>query len=86
MHSSFAVIFPLHCLYLVAVHKYPAASLWRSISAAIADHLAPTSEAGQFPHAHFLRLALACTVGVTLPALLWFAAVSLASYVPPPVV
>jgi uncharacterized membrane protein YesL len=29
----------------------------------------------------FIRLVLALTVGITYPGLLWFAAVSLASYV-----
>ncbi|KAJ7293558.1 hypothetical protein C8J57DRAFT_1043403 [Mycena rebaudengoi] len=77
VHSSFAVIFPLHLLYLTATTKYSAAALCNGVTVALANHLAPQQRA--FPRYQFLRLILALTVGLTYPGLLWFAAISLAS-------
>ncbi|KAG6825315.1 hypothetical protein H0H92_004087, partial [Tricholoma furcatifolium] len=47
----------------------------------MADFLKEGETAGsdKFPTVAFLRLASACTVGLTLPALLWFAAITLSS-------
>ncbi|KAF8078643.1 hypothetical protein FPV67DRAFT_1557902 [Lyophyllum atratum] len=81
VHSAFSIIFPLHFLYLTAVCNHSASSLWSGLSIAITDHLAPLERSGskKSPLLLFLRLALACTAGITFPALLWFAAISLAS-------
>ncbi|KAF9568408.1 hypothetical protein CPC08DRAFT_404065 [Agrocybe pediades] len=83
VHSSFSMIFPLHLLYLLATTEYTTTSLMKGLSITIAHHLAPNQFSNayryQFPRTKFLRLVLYCTVGITCPGLLWFAAVSLAS-------
>ncbi|KAG6911978.1 hypothetical protein DXG01_000226 [Tephrocybe rancida] len=53
-------------------------TLLESLYITITDHLAPQGSA-KFPSLPFLRLALVCTIGLTLPALLWFVAITLAS-------
>ncbi|KAH0590764.1 hypothetical protein J132_05461 [Termitomyces sp. J132] len=78
VHSSFALIFPLHALYLILFQGYSAASLRDLLCLLITDHLAPSSPT-KFPFFPFLRLALMCTLGLTLPALLWYTAITLAS-------
>ncbi|KAG6898118.1 hypothetical protein C0992_005445 [Termitomyces sp. T32_za158] len=78
VHSSFALIFPLHALYLIFFHGYSAASLRDILRLAITDHLAP-QDLSKFPLYPFLRLASICTLGITIPALLWFAAIALTS-------
>ncbi|KAJ6621730.1 hypothetical protein B0H10DRAFT_2017232 [Mycena sp. CBHHK59/15] len=83
VHSSFAVIFPFHLLYLTATTKYSAAALCNGLMIALTNHLAPRQDSrstpASFPRFQFLRLIFALTVGITYPALLWFAAISLAS-------
>jgi len=81
VHSSFTIIFPLHLLYLLATTKYNAISLFKGLRVAITNHLldqrfTPTVK---FPYYKFFQLAIVLTAGITIPALLWFAAVSLAS-------
>ncbi|KAG6890422.1 hypothetical protein C0995_008776 [Termitomyces sp. Mi166 len=78
VHSSFALIFPLHALYLISFHGYSVASLRDILCLLITDHLAPPGLT-KFPLLPFLRLASICTAGLTFPALLWFAAVALTS-------
>ncbi|PBK77332.1 hypothetical protein ARMSODRAFT_949243 [Armillaria solidipes] len=82
VHSSFAFIFPLHLLYLRATTKYSTKSLIDGLSIAVSDHLSPLacppSSAG-FPRFRFVSFVIALTIGITLPGLLWFAAISLAS-------
>lgn len=77
VHSAFTIIFPIHLLYLITTTKYSATSILEGLRIAISSHL--SSSTLRFPYAKFLRLILAMTLGVTVPALLWFAAVSLAS-------
>jgi hypothetical protein len=87
VHSSFIIIFPAHLLYL-ATHQNPR-HLVQGVINAIKLHLAPKSQkpsvslSSPFPTYKFARLAVLCTVGATVPALLWFASVSLAPYVLP---
>ncbi|KAH8835294.1 hypothetical protein DL96DRAFT_1573645, partial [Flagelloscypha sp. PMI_526] len=76
VHSSFAIIFPLHLLYLTLIKKYSTESLRNGLSIAITNHLAPASTS--FPQARFLALISIMTIGLTAPGLMWFAAVSLA--------
>jgi len=81
VHSSFTIIFPLHLLYLLATTKYTAISLFKGLRITITNHLldqrfTPTVK---FPYYKFFQLAMVLTAGITIPALLWFAAVSLAS-------
>jgi len=81
VHSSFAIIFPLHLLYLAVTTKYTTAALFRGLQLAITNHLSPTScsESRSFPTFKFFRLVMALTAGITFPGLLWFASISLAS-------
>lgn len=81
VHSSFWIIFPIHLLYLTATTKHSTAAYIQGISVAITNHLSPPAISGslEFPLLHFLKLVLALTAGLTLPGLLWFAAISLAS-------
>ncbi|KAJ7225533.1 hypothetical protein GGX14DRAFT_420982 [Mycena pura] len=84
VHSSFAIIFPLHLLYLAATTKYSAIALCNGLTIALTDHLTPRHQISRatplrFPTWRFLWLVFALTVGITYPALLWFCAISLAS-------
>ncbi|KAJ7783762.1 hypothetical protein DFH07DRAFT_789030 [Mycena maculata] len=84
VHSAFAVIFPVHLLYLTLTNKnYTVSSLCNGLTIALANHLAPHQTSrpvtSTFPRYKFLRLVLALTVGITYPGLLWFCAISLAS-------
>ncbi|KAF9015142.1 hypothetical protein BDQ17DRAFT_1385929 [Cyathus striatus] len=78
VHSSFSIIFPLHLLYLTVTTKDSVTSLIKCLSIAITQHLAPRGSS-EFPYSRFTRLIFALTFGLTCPALLWFAAISLAS-------
>ncbi|KAJ6604630.1 hypothetical protein DFH09DRAFT_1123342 [Mycena vulgaris] len=71
VHSTFAVIFPFHLLYLTATTKYSAPALCNGLVIALTNHLAPSTPS-KFPRYQFLRLILALTVGLTYPGLLWF--------------
>ena len=77
------IIFPLHLLYLLATTEYTTISLFKGLQFAITHHLLPDKRftTVKFPYFKFFRLAIILTVGITFPALLWFAAVSLASSV-----
>jgi hypothetical protein len=77
VHSSFSIIFPIHFLYLVATSQYSPRALFNGLSMAITSHL--STQDAEFPYIPFFRLVVALTVGITYPALLWFAAISLAS-------
>ncbi|CAK5280214.1 unnamed protein product [Mycena citricolor] len=81
VHSTFAIIFPLHLLYLSLTTKHSAAEYINGLSVAITNHLRPSrvSTTDRFPTATFLRLIFGLTVGITMPGLLWFQAISLAS-------
>ncbi|KAF5356042.1 hypothetical protein D9756_003748 [Leucocoprinus leucothites] len=83
VHSSFAIIFPLHFLFLAATTKYTITGLLSGLQLAITNHLSPnsTDSSGSraFPKLKFTWLIVALTIGITLPAVLWFGAISLAS-------
>ena len=81
VHSSFLIIFPLHVTYLSLTTGRPVKDYVSDLSLAIKRHLAgnPTEpEDAKFPWPRFATRVGLMTVGVTLPALLWFCAVSLA--------
>jgi hypothetical protein len=80
VHSSFAIIFPCHLLYLTLTTKYSTAALCNGLTIALANHLTPNLSRAPttFPRFQFLRLILALTFGLTYPGLLWFIAISLA--------
>ncbi|KAJ6575092.1 hypothetical protein B0H19DRAFT_933751 [Mycena capillaripes] len=83
VHSSFAIIFPCHLLYLTLTTKHSATALCNGLKLALVNHLSPhqisRSAPYKFPRFQFLRLILALTFGITYPALLWFCAITLAS-------
>jgi len=75
------IIFPLHLLYLLATTEYTALSLFKGLQIAITNQLLHDKSftTVKFPYYKFFRLTIIMTSGITFPALLWFAAVSLAS-------
>ncbi|KAF8506671.1 hypothetical protein F5888DRAFT_22765 [Russula emetica] len=83
VHSSLTIIFPLHLLYLVLTTSASLESLLAGLSLAIKIHFAPIDKSrldilqSTFPYGRFLRLMAFLTVGLTLPALLWYISVSL---------
>jgi hypothetical protein len=83
VHSSFAIIFPLHLLYLILTTSTSLESLLAGLSLAVKIHFAPVDKSrlailhSTFPYGRLLRLTAFLTVGLTLPALLWFISVSL---------
>ncbi|KII86460.1 hypothetical protein PLICRDRAFT_165023 [Plicaturopsis crispa FD-325 SS-3] len=88
VHSAFFVLFPLHILYLIVVGKHTSQSLLAGLSIAVSRHLSktPPSSAACYSspsvrQALYLSLPiiLGLTIGLTVPGLMWFAAISLAS-------
>ncbi|KAF8898766.1 hypothetical protein BD779DRAFT_1485450 [Infundibulicybe gibba] len=81
VHSSLWIILPVHLWYLTLTTKYSMSAYLKGLTIAITNHLSPREISGssKFPQLAFFRLVLALTTGVTLPGLLWFASVSLAS-------
>lgn len=81
VHSSFSIIFPLHVAYLSITTGRPVRDYMRGLSLAIKRHIAGNrteTEDAKFPWPRFATMLGLMTVGVTLPGLLWFCAVSLA--------
>ncbi|KAF9044564.1 hypothetical protein BDZ89DRAFT_1109140 [Hymenopellis radicata] len=83
VHSSFAIIFPLHLLYLKATTSYSTRSLMRGLAIAISDHMRPStsppSSNPRFPYIRFACFILILTTICNTPGLLWFASITLAS-------
>ncbi len=83
VHSSFAIIFPVHLLYLILTTSASLESLLAGLSVAVKIHFAPSDKSrlatlkSTFPYGRFLRLTAFLTVGITIPSLLWFISVSL---------
>jgi len=83
VHSSLAIIFPLHLLYLVLTTSASSESLLAGLSLAVKIHFAPPDKSrltilqSTFPYGRLLRLTTFLTIGLSLPALLWFISVSL---------
>lgn len=79
-HSSFTIIFPLHVLYLSSTTGTPLTAYFSTLRKALASRLtAPASDRDSFPIHRLALLILALTAGINIPALLWYAAVSLTS-------
>ena len=81
VHSSFFIIFPLHVVYLSHTTGRPIKDYMSGLSLAIKRHISgnPTEpEDAKFPWQRFVTMLVLMTVGFTLPAILWFCAVSLA--------
>jgi hypothetical protein len=78
VHSSFAIIFPLHLLSLVAISGYTLSGLLNGLRMALVSHLSrKSSQVSEFPTRRFAYLMAFMLVGVTMPGLLWFAALTL---------
>ena len=83
VHSTFAIIFPLHLIYLVLTTSASLESLLAGLSFAIKIHFAPVDKSrlailqSTFPYGRFFRLTALLTVGLTLPSVLWFISVSM---------
>lgn len=81
VHASFAIILPLHFVFLRLTTKIPLRAYWAGLVHALQQHLHPSSsalQAASFPKWQFVRFLLLLTAGANLPGLLWFMAVSLA--------
>ncbi|KAI9509081.1 hypothetical protein F5148DRAFT_978903 [Russula earlei] len=83
VHSSFALTFPLHLLYLVLTTSASLESILAGLSLAVKIHFAPSDQSpvatlrSPFPYVLLFRLSAFLTLGLTLPSLLWFVSVSL---------
>ncbi|KDQ63568.1 hypothetical protein JAAARDRAFT_695624 [Jaapia argillacea MUCL 33604] len=85
VHSSFFISFPLHLLYLIVTTRRSPRVFLAGLVTSLQSQLSPSGFTESthldtpFPILRFLLLVALLTVGITGPALLWFAAVSLAS-------
>ncbi|TDL28653.1 hypothetical protein BD410DRAFT_818171 [Rickenella mellea] len=84
-HSSFCVIFPVHLLCLVAINGNTADAYISGLTAALQNQLSgknngsPLIRDSAFPYTKLVLLVSWLTAGVTVPSLLWFVAITLAS-------
>ena len=82
VHSTFAITFPLHVLYLYATNQHSIKALRTSVAVAVQRHLSPKPNPNvlkeSFPTRRFIRLVSLLTAGMTFPSLFWFIAVALA--------
>ncbi|TFL00890.1 hypothetical protein BDV98DRAFT_549553 [Pterulicium gracile] len=82
VHSGFIIIFPLHLAYLL-FSGYTVSALKASLTLAINDQFTPSYSATERLTAgakkQLLILIVGLTTAYTVPAVLWFAAISLAS-------
>lgn len=81
-HSSLSITLPLHLLYLKYTTRQSTASHIKRAIATLRHHLTPAStQSRAFPTRRLIILLLCLTVGITMPAVLWYIAVLLASCV-----
>jgi hypothetical protein len=82
-HSSFSIVLPLHLFYLKYTTRQSAASHIQRVIATLRQRLTPPASAPSrtFPTKRLIVLLSCLTVGITMPAVLWYIAVLLASYV-----
>lgn len=79
VHSSFLILYPCHVLYLILTTHYKSSQLWETVKIAITNRLNQDVGSTKFPLIQLLALIFALTVGITVPALLWFAAMPISS-------
>jgi hypothetical protein len=77
VHSSFMIIFPLHLLYLITMAGHNLSGLLSGLCIALAFHLTNSPTTPTFPWRRFVYLLTFMLIGVTLPGLLWFAAITM---------
>lgn len=83
-HSSFALVFPLHLLYLVASSDKSAHFYLSQLSHTLASHFSQRrEEQPSFPYTRLLYVVLLMLLGLTGPGLLWYCSVSMSSYAAP---
>ncbi|KZP31378.1 hypothetical protein FIBSPDRAFT_1037818 [Athelia psychrophila] len=81
VHSSVAIIFPLHFLYLIVIEKHSPRGLIDGLRTAITAHMASSqlpARSSPFPTRPFILLSVILTVTFALPGLLWFISITLA--------
>ena len=79
-HSSFTLIFPLHLAYLVCTTPYTSRYYIGLAMATLRSHFShPSSRTTSLPVNRIITTILLLTIGMSLPGLLWYIAVSLAS-------
>ncbi|KAH7104781.1 hypothetical protein BKA62DRAFT_748595 [Auriculariales sp. MPI-PUGE-AT-0066] len=78
-HSSFAFSFPLHLAWLSVSSPTPVSEHIDALKDALTTKFTPNHSSPELPIRRILLIILAVTCGVTLPALLWYASVSLTS-------
>ncbi|TFY62906.1 hypothetical protein EVJ58_g3555 [Rhodofomes roseus] len=70
---------PLHLAFLAITARESPRELWLQLTSALRQHLSPPGvRPTEFPKRRFAWLLTVLTIGVTVPGLLWFIAVSLA--------
>ncbi|KAJ3815968.1 hypothetical protein F5876DRAFT_29217 [Lentinula aff. lateritia] len=85
VHSSFVISLPCHLLYLVLATPHSFSALWKGLVWANTQHLNGPEHCSSinpqttFPVNKFIYLMLTLTAAITMPALLWFAAIEMAS-------
>ncbi|KAJ3779197.1 hypothetical protein FB446DRAFT_711296 [Lentinula raphanica] len=84
VHSSFIISLPCHLFYLTFTTSNTVPRLWKGLVETIEHHLngldeCSSSASTRFPAKKFLYLMLTLTAAITMPALLWFAAIEMAS-------
>ncbi|KAJ1311092.1 hypothetical protein OPQ81_009595 [Rhizoctonia solani] len=80
-HSAFTFVLPAHLLYLkystgISPSTY-LTTLWSIMHTQILA--SPSTPSSKFPWARYIVFVVSLTAGITCPALLWYASVSLAS-------
>ena len=80
VHSSFAIMYPLHLLYLMLFSRHELRPLWAGLRHALKQHVIPMrfDHTPAFPIWGFARLVVILTIAMAIPALLWFIAVTYA--------
>ncbi|EKM61070.1 uncharacterized protein PHACADRAFT_247425 [Phanerochaete carnosa HHB-10118-sp] len=78
VHSAFAIMWPLHFLFLVISSKDSPRAIIRGLYVSLAEHIAPTvfDSPASFPIWGSLRLVVILSLFVSVPALLWFVAIT----------
>ena len=84
-HSTMSLVLPLHLIYLHITSPLRTKAYLRSLSLAVKGHLSrgipvTTLENATLPLRRLVTVISWCTFGITVPGLLWFAAITLASY------
>ncbi|KIM28411.1 hypothetical protein M408DRAFT_69793 [Serendipita vermifera MAFF 305830] len=78
-HSSFSLIFPLHVAYLSCTTSHTPKYYFRLAMATLRSHFSiPSSSSNPLLHKRILGTLFILTIGMSLPGLLWYIAVTLA--------